>query len=356
MGSGRWDTGAYTARGAKKAAAGESTFHYSDTLRSTAPRESWKAHETLKPSLVAGPTSPNAGKVMREAFDSDEHPESLPIAVIFDVTGSMHQIPQVLQKKLPQLYGMLMRKGYVEHPQMLFGAVGDATCDSVPLQIGQFESDNRADENLENLVLEGGGGGGNHESYQLAAYFMARHTVTDSYEKRGKKGYLFLIGDERVYDTIDPGQVRKLIGDELSQSLSTAEIFEELRQKWEVFFLFARQGSYQPEQTIFNGGHSSEPGVCYWRDLLGQNAMILDDAEAVCETIALTIGLMEGVITLDEGADHLKEIGADVKAIGTATKALATVGAATGAVAKSEGTLPEVGGEEDTAATGTTRL
>ncbi len=334
MGSGRWDTSTYGERARAKAAAGTPTFSHDSSVRSSGR---WEVHETLdakKPNTV--------GKIVREAFDSDEHPESTPIAVIFDVTGSMHDIPRVLQQKLPQLHGLLQRKGYVEHPQILFGAVGDATCDRVPLQIGQFESDNRMDEALENFVLEGGGGGGNHESYQLAAYFIARHADLDSLNRRGKKGYLFLIGDERLYDTITRAQVAELIGDGLQENISTRDIFEELREKFEVFFLFAAQGSYQPEDVLFG---EAKPGVCYWRDLLGQNAIILEDADAVCETIALTLGVMEGRVSLKEGTEDLVAIGADRRLVETASKALEPVGAGAGAVAHSSGSL-DLSGKE----------
>lgn len=63
--------------------------------------------------------------------------------------------------------------------------------------------------------------------------------------------------------------------------------------------------------------------MIYWRDLIGQNALKLDDADAVCETIALTIGLMEGTVDLGQGIEDLKEIGADIKAISATSKALA---------------------------------
>ena len=59
------------------------------------------------------------------------------------------------------------------------------------MRIGHFETDNRSDEHLGKIVLEGNGGGGNHESYELAFYFGARKTATDAWEKRGKKGYFF---------------------------------------------------------------------------------------------------------------------------------------------------------------------
>ena len=88
------------------------------------------------------------GERIRESRDSDVHPTATSIAVMFDVTGSMGSIPVVLQKKLPELLGLLPRKAYVTDPQILFGAVGDATCDRVPSQVGQFESDNRMDAHL----------------------------------------------------------------------------------------------------------------------------------------------------------------------------------------------------------------
>lgn len=343
MGGGSWTLGDYTSRLASKKAAGVDIFDHDAYVRSTGD---YTVHESLDPKWVAGPASPNAGKTIREAFDSDDHPESLPIAVIFDITGSMGGIPRVLQQKLPQLHGLLMRKGYVDHPQLLFGAVGDATCDRAPLQIGQFEADNRGDEQLEKLILEGGGGGGNHESYQLAAYFMARHTELDSLKKRGKKGYLFLIGDERVYDAVDRRQVEALTGDKLQENISTRDIFEELKTKFEVFFLFAAQGSYEPGDTLdsssASGYYDGGRGVCYWRDLLGQNAIILEDADAVCETIALTLGLMEGVVGLAEGEADLLALGADPAAAKAAGKALATVSGGRGAIVVAEGDLPDI--------------
>jgi len=347
MGGGSWNVGDYSARVGAKKAAGKDIFDYSATAHRTGIYE---VHDMLDPSKLN-----TAGKNVREAFDSDDHPNSLPIAVIFDVTGSMGGIPRVLQQKLPQLHGMLQRKGYVEHPQLLFGAVGDAYCDAIPLQIGQFESDNRGDEQLENIVLEGGGGGGNHESYELAMYYMARHTDLDSLNKRGTKGYLFIIGDERVYDGLSLSHVRRLIGDGLQESLTTVEIVAELKEKFEVYFVFAAQGSYRPEDTLFDGGSSSGYGfggtrnnqVCYWRDLLGQNAIILQDADLVCETIALTLGLSEGAVDLTDGLLDLAEFGVSDKDVAVVGAALATTEAGNAALTASSygGELPPAEGE-----------
>lgn len=323
-------------------AAGKTTFDYSDTAHRTGRYE---VHPDLDPAWKAGDASPFAGTPVRESRDSDEHPDSLPIAVVFDVTGSMGHIPQVLQTKLPKLYGLLLLKGYVEHPQILFAAIGDATCDRVPLQIGQFESDNRADDNLENFILEGGGGGQRHESYELAAYYMARHTATDAWEKRGKKGYLFFIGDERNYPKVNAATAKTLIGVGPQEDISTDEIYRELREKWDVYFLFAQQGSYEASEII--GEFDPISGDPTWRMLLGQNALVLEDADAVCETIALTVGLGEGTIDLDEGIEHLKEIGTDSKTTSAVGKALATMAAsAPGKTAVASGKLPVASGSD----------
>jgi hypothetical protein len=311
MGYGGWSTNTHKARAAAKRAAGKSTFDYSDTIKRTQPRSAWTVHQALDPKST-NKNGNNAGKNIRESLDSKEHPDSVSIAVIFDVTGSMGQIPRVLQTKLPALHGLLQRKGYVEDPQILFGAVGDANTDRVPLQIGQFESDNAMDEQLENIVLEGGGGGQVHESYELAMYYLARHTEIDSVSKRNKKGYLFLMGDERPYKTIDRRQVKELIGDDLAEDVTTEQIVKELEEKFHVFFLFVREGHYSEEQIM--------PA---WQELLGERALVLDDAEAVCETIGLTLGLMEETTNLTEGIKDLTEESKDAAAAQAASKALA---------------------------------
>ena len=146
MGSGRWSTDVYDAAARLRRATGRSAFAYSDG-------GAHGVHDDLNPF----------GVDQRESRDSDEHPQSLAIAVLFDVTGSMRKVPRVLQRKLPGLLGLLLRKGvgsgdgYVADPHIMFGAIGDATCDRVPLQVGQFESDNRLDDDLGRFVLEGGG-------------------------------------------------------------------------------------------------------------------------------------------------------------------------------------------------------
>ncbi|HKA67855.1 MAG TPA: hypothetical protein VKG85_01925 [Actinomycetes bacterium] len=344
MGSGRWSTNTYAAAAAYRAATGADAFDYDSRMRTTRHRDDWIAHPSLDPF----------GVTVREARDSEEHPTSLPIAVLFDVTGSMGMVPRWLQQKLPQLFGLLQRKGYVEHPQILFGAIGDATCDRVPLQIGQFESDNRMDEHLSNILLEGGGGGQKTESYELAAYFMARHTTLDSLEKRGKRGYLFVIGDEMNYPRVYAkgrnapfsgwGSMRRrgvaeVIGDRLPEDILTPAIYAELKRSYEVFFILPAAASYGGDREVLD----------HWRGLLGQNVIELDDLEAVCETIALVVGMGENAIDLTQGLVDLDDLGSDAGT--TVGKALATIGTSREVVAASMSPvgLPDAhGGGHDT--------
>ena len=294
MGSGRWSTDVYTAAENYRTASGASAFAYSDA-------GARKAHAALDPR----------GVTARESRDSDEHPHSTPIAVLFDVTGSMGGVPRVLQTKLPQLLGLLTRKGYATDPHIMFGAVGDATCDRVPLQVGQFESDNRMDEDLARIVLEGGGGGQKKESYELAMYFMARHTDLDSVTKRGRRGYLFLIGDEMPYPKVNPKEVKKFIGDALRETLTTEGVIAELQRTFDVYYIIPAAAGWGGDTEI----------LARWRQLLGQNVIELDDLDAVCETIALTVGLGEDSIDLDAGLTDLMSVGSTASA--TVGKALA---------------------------------
>jgi hypothetical protein len=294
MGSGVWSTNVYDA--ARRMRGGASAFRYSDS-------GARKVHPDLDPH----------GVMVRESRDSDEHPTSLAIAVLFDVTGSMGGVPRVLQAKLPQLLGLLMRKGYVPHPQVMFGAIGDATVDQAPLQVGQFESDNRMDGDLERILLEGGGGGQKKESYELALYFMARHTAIDCFDKRGKRGYLFIIGDEMAYDRVKPREVAAVIGDSLAEPIPIPAILTEVTRRWDTYYILPEGSSYVGDDEVLS----------FWRKLLGQNVIELADLDAVSETIALTVGLGEDSVDLAGGLIDLADVGSDAAPI--VSKALASL-------------------------------
>jgi hypothetical protein len=315
MGGSNHSDDVYASRLADASARGSDGFDYSAKISSGAAAA--VVHNVLDPK------KPNkAGKIVRESFDSDVHPDSVSIAVIFDVTGSMKIVPKIFVQKLGKLMSILVKKGYVVHPHILFGAVGDATCDKVPLQMGQFEGGNEMDEALTSIHTEGGGGGHITESYELAAYFLARKADMDCVKKRGKKGYCFLMGDELPYPTVNRHQVEALIGDTMETNIkfsardprksdAPGDILAELEEKFEVFWIMPGGTSHWDDPDV------NEP----LKAMFGQNLLRLEDPRDVCELIATTIGVCEGY-DIDTISKDLRDVGASTGAVKSATNAI----------------------------------
>lgn len=161
-----------------------------------------------------------------------------PIVVALDVTRSRGDDTKLMYDKLPMLMGQIELHGYVSNPGISFAAIGDATCDQAPLQVGQFEGDNRLDEMLERIWIEEGGGGTGQESYELCAWYYARTDCVRLREGGGRKGYFFFVGDEGFYPNVDRSQVEAITGEVLPADVPTTEAFRRLQEKFHVFLIF----------------------------------------------------------------------------------------------------------------------
>ncbi len=298
MGGGAWSSATYDTMTGARAAAG-ATFGYDADVKRTGK---YAAHPSLDPA-----TKNKAGDNVRESRDSTEHPTTTPIIVGFDSTGSMGSVPRMVQSKLKTLFALLVDKKYATDPQVAIATYGDATCDKVPLQFSQFESDNRIDDNLDNLFLEGGGGGNDGETSQLLAYYAAHHTSTDAWDIRGKKGYLFLIADEKQVP-VTAEHVQKVIGDtQPLGELSFEAIAAAVTQRWVVRVLLINN-------AIATLQHSHE----FYTNLFGPDAVIgVQDPATIAETIAAIIGFEEGrdlaTITSDLATAAGKEVATRVE-------------------------------------------
>jgi len=245
--------------------------------------------------------------LLRESRDFENHPNSVPIIVALDVTGSMGHIPHHLVKDgLPEMVGNLVQKG-VKSPAILFLGIGDHETDRAPLQVGQFESgDEELDLWLTRTWLEGRGGANEGESYHLAWYFGAKHTVTDSFEKRNEKGFLFTIGDEPCLKTLPKRAVEELMGSGAQSNFSEKELLEAAQEKYHVFHLQIMEGS---------NGHYS---LGYWEDLLGQNCIQVDDHTKVGEIIAETVaGRVKNRVSYEPSKPLIKDDAPEAKADGS---------------------------------------
>ncbi|MCA9814468.1 MAG: hypothetical protein R3C24_02325 [Cyanobacteriota/Melainabacteria group bacterium] len=226
---------------------------------------------------------------IRESCDSEANPKSTPIIVAVDQTGSMGFLAEVLIRKgLGVLIEEIYNREPVSDPHIMLMAVGDAWCDRAPLQVTQFESDIRLASQLSKFFIEGGGGGNAYESYNLPWYFAATRTRCDAIKKRGKRGYLFTVGDEPPPPVLKKDHVKKFLGSSsgLQKDMSTRELLELTGRDWDIYHIMIEEGSY------FR--HSGEKARAAWRDLLGQKAIGLADHKDLAELIVSTISVAEG--------------------------------------------------------------
>ncbi|WP_299677929.1 hypothetical protein [uncultured Tenacibaculum sp.] len=226
-----------------------------------------RAHNSMNPN----------GVDFREARDSEVHPNSFPVILALDVTGSMGHIPHDLIKEgLPKLMGGIIQNG-AEDVALLFLGIGDHECDSYPLQVGQFESgDEELDMWLTRTYIESGGGGNAGESYLLSWYFAAFHTRTDAFEKRNQKGILFTIGDEPNLKHLPASAIQEIMGSG-QQTFSEMELFQEVQKKYDVFHI-----------SVNHSGRAiqAEKG---WKQLLGDNCISVSDYRTIPEVITKVV-------------------------------------------------------------------
>jgi hypothetical protein len=246
------------------------------TRAKTAGWDKKPAAKIFKQRKLNNEMNPN-GIDMRESRDSDDHPESIPIILALDVTGSMGGIPHFLVKEgLPNMMDKII-KGGVPDPQVLFMGIGDHECDKAPLQVGQFESgDELLDKWLTALWIEGGGGGNDGESYLLAWMFANKFTSTDHFEKREKKGLLFTVGDEHTLKTVPEKVQREIMGTGQYTETTAAELLDGARQRYDVYHLHLLQGHNGSRQDVKDG----------WKQLMGDHAIFIQNREQVAQVVA----------------------------------------------------------------------
>lgn len=259
-----------------------------------------KAYHTYASSTVGKPTADIYGSTgmvdalnplnvkYRESRDSADNPKSTPLIVGLDVTGSMGMLADVIAREgLGVLFNGILDRKPISDPHVMFMGIGDADYDRAPLQVSQFEADNRIVEQLTQLWLEHGGGGNNSESYHLPWYFAAFHTKHDSIEKRGKRGYLFTVGDEETPEPLTRDQIKRVTGEEVENDLSAAELLEMAQRSYDVFHIIIEEGGH--------ARHYGDRVRQRWAQLLGQRVISLADHQKLAQTIVSAIEVAEGV-------------------------------------------------------------
>ena len=252
------------------------------------------AHQTraqiFTQSTIAEELDPSKIK-FRESVDSDKNPQSTPIILAADETGSMGLLAEeIIRNSLGVIMEAIYTHKPVTDPHICCMGIGDGYTDQAPLQVTQFEADTTAlIEQTKKIWLESNGGGNGGESYALVWWFATYKMKTDCWQKRGKKGYIFTIGDECCHNDISIDQIRNVLGVPCESKIPSSELLKIAQEHWHIYHLIV-----QP--------HRQQPVLQQWRELLGERAIVVGDgrhdkmAEIIVNLIAINEGRDTGAI------------------------------------------------------------
>ena len=231
MGSGAWTSSSFANYSTSR---GRSYDHDTGALRGD-----YSAQDMFKQRRIAEELNPK--NVIRECCDSSEHPNTIPVILGLDVTGSMGSSAVEVAKKLSVVMTELYNK--VKDVEFLVMGIGDLAYDNAPIQASQFESDIRIAEQLDKVYFEGGGGGNSYESYTAAWYFGSRHAKLDCWG-RGKKGIIITMGDEPLNPYLPRVPLERATGDNLQGDVETSDLYREASEKYDIYHLNVDHRSY----------------------------------------------------------------------------------------------------------------
>ncbi len=295
----------------------------------------WTRYSSTSATAAAAPTAHSYFKArsidnyldpskfqMRESRNSAANPESTPIILGLDVTGSMGMIAkEIASKGLGTLIKEIFDRKPVSDPHIMFMGIGDANYDQAPLQASQFEADFTMVEQLEKLYVESGGGGNSWESYNLPWHFAQYHTSCDAFEKDDRMGYIFTFGDEPAPPDLTQTQLNKVYSPRQEQVATNRQLLELLSDKYHVFHLMIEQGSHM--------SYARQNVIDSWLPLLGQNAIPVSDYTKLGEIIVSTMQITSGV---DKDTVAKSWSGDTSLVVANATRNLSAKSASTGIV------------------------
>lgn len=221
MGAGSFSTSCYASYSASLGRTYDTT-----TGRVTGQKfESVRLDESLDPKRFT----------VRECVNSDEHPNTIPVILALDVTGSMgeacHETAAALGKIITNLY-----ENHKDIEFCIMG-IGDLAYDSAPIQMSQFESDIRIAESLDKIYVEYGGGGNDFESYTAAWYMGLKRTALDAFDKQGRKGIIITMGDEPLNPYLPKEALNEAINANEQGDIETPELYRQASEKFHIYHI-----------------------------------------------------------------------------------------------------------------------
>jgi hypothetical protein len=172
---------------------------------------------------------------IRECANNEEHPNTVPVILALDVTGSMGSACAETAAAIGKIVLNLFEK-YKDVEFCIMG-IGDLAYDRAPIQMSQFESDVRIAESLDKVYMEHGGGGNAYESYTAAWYMGLHHTKLDCFDKQGRKGVIITMGDEPLNPYLPVRQLNESTNGHAQSDIETNALYEEASKKFDIFHI-----------------------------------------------------------------------------------------------------------------------
>lgn len=215
----------------------------------------------------------NPKNVCRECVDSAEHPNTIPVILALDVTGSMGEAAVEVASELNNIMTELYKD--VTDVEFMIMGIGDFSYDDAPLQVSQFESDIRIAEQLDKVYFEFGGGGNAFESYSAAWQFGTTQCKLDCWN-RGQKGIIITMGDENLNPYLPANRYRAITGfTTQGDYIETPDLYREASKKFDIYHI-----------NVIHNRWGSRVDRSTWTKVIGEDNYFSCEIRAIAQTIA----------------------------------------------------------------------
>ena len=236
---------------------------------------------------------------VRECVNNDEHPNTVPVILALDVTGSMGEACSETAAAL----GVIVTNLYEKFKDIEFCimGIGDLAYDDAPIQMSQFESDVRIAEALDKVYIEHGGGGNGFESYTAAWYMGLKRTKLDAYDKQGRKGIIITMGDEPLNPYLPKRQLNGAINASEEKNIETPALYKEASKKFDIYHISVDDSAtcYQGYKARIEKSFGELLGNNYRVSTINQLAKTIEDC--ISESLSGGVEKVKSTETNEKG-------------------------------------------------------
>lgn len=222
---------------------------------------------------------------VRESRASVANPHPTPVILALDCTGSMQNLAVSALAGMGALMAETYDKMPVSDPHIMAMFFDDViTSPNDALQATQFEADKVILDQIKDLYFVGLGGGNASESSGLPLYFAINKTDCDAF-KEGRKGFIFLVGDDGPPPALTRAQLVNIFGPDFDpgEEQSFETLLAQAEENWHVFNIIPTRGSNHYDDKIAR-----------WKKYLGERVIPLEDISKLSEVCVATMQVIAG--------------------------------------------------------------